>query len=323
MPEGYTHVHVARAAAAEAGWEITCREAFMAGANGPDMLFCFEVWKSGEKRRMNLPKLGNRMHEERTGAFLQALHRYAVTPAQRDFFMGFLAHYLTDCTLHPYVIAMCQKGMPYGRKGGHGYFEIALDSSLYARAHEGNGAVSVQEVCPRLPGKEMAEVAQQLRRAVRDVFDLELPAEYVADAFYHSYVLRGLFQSRFKIKYVLFWLIEPLFGKRGFITGHVSPRKLYGESWLDRRRKRSLPTEWTDPVTGEARREGVQQLLELAQKRIVYAYEDLRRQGGLQPGPAQQLPEAEGLSAFWWSVGSKDYVTGTETERSRQGAAQH
>ena len=38
-----------------------------------------------------------------------------------------------------------------------------------------------------------------------------------------------------------FWLVEPLFGGRGFITGHVSPRQ------LDKR----LPDDWTDPFTGE------------------------------------------------------------------------
>ena len=46
MPEGYTHVRTALRAAKAAHYKIQCPEAFAAGANGPDALFCFEVWKS-------------------------------------------------------------------------------------------------------------------------------------------------------------------------------------------------------------------------------------------------------------------------------------
>ena len=73
MPEGYTHVRTARRAAAALHYKIQCPEAFAAGANGPDSFFCFEVWKRPAKRRRDLPALGNRMHEEKTGAFLYSL----------------------------------------------------------------------------------------------------------------------------------------------------------------------------------------------------------------------------------------------------------
>ena len=48
-----------------------------------------------------------------------------------------------------------------------------------------------------------------------------------------------------------FWLVEPLFGGRGFITGHVSPRQL----------DKHLPDEWTDPFTGEHHDDGLFALL--------------------------------------------------------------
>ena len=75
--------------------------------------------------------------------------------------------------------------------------------------------------------------------------------EYLADAFWHTYRLRGLFPSKHGLRRVFFWLVEPLFGGRGFITGHVSPRQ------LDKR----LPDDWTDPFTGEQHGGGLFALL--------------------------------------------------------------
>ena len=73
MPEGYTHVRTAQKAAHAIHYKLQCPAAFAAGANGPDSFFCYEVWKKGQNRTYNLPLLGNRMHEDKTGAFLLAL----------------------------------------------------------------------------------------------------------------------------------------------------------------------------------------------------------------------------------------------------------
>ena len=130
MPEGYTHVRTANRAAALAQLEIAHPAAFACGANGPDIFFCYRAWKSGEKRGENLPELGSSMHDENTGAFLRALVKYAATPAQRSYALGFLSHYAADCTVHPYVVCGTEEGGPYAGPGGHGYFEIAVDSFL-------------------------------------------------------------------------------------------------------------------------------------------------------------------------------------------------
>lgn len=322
MPEGYVHVCIARQAAQAAGWPVRCAPAFMAGANGPDMFYCFEAWKPAAARRMDLPGFGDRLHGERTGAFLRALHRYAVTPAQQDYFMGFLAHYAVDCTVHPYVVAVTQSGMPYAGPGGHGYFEIALDSFVHKHC-TGDGAVPVDDICPPLPGEAMAQVAAQLRRAAAEVFGEELPAELVADAFAHNHMLRGLFQSRLHIKYGLFWLLEPLFGGRGRITCHISPRDLYGQTQQDKRAGRTLPAPWADPCTGQVHPEDLWQLLRRAQHNTDALFQQLLAAGGMTPGTAGTLPQpgpAGPLAEFWQAVGSADYVTGTATPASAQGA---
>lgn len=263
MPEAYTHLRTARAAARMARLSIADPAAFAAGANGPDMLFCYRVWRKAEKRGVNLPALGAQMHEQETGAVLRSLIEHACSPAERSYVLGFLCHYATDCTLHPYVAMLTAPGGLYARKGGHAYFEIGLDSALH-KQDTGDAAVPAAEGCPRILGARLAMIGALLQKAVQDAYGIQVSREALADAFHHTWRLRSIFVSRWKIKRSLYWLIEPLFGGRGFITGHVTPARLRGASKKD---KRKLPDTWQDPFTGEGHTDGLAALLEHAQRR--------------------------------------------------------
>ena len=87
MPEGYTHVRTAQKAATAIHYKVQCPAAFAAGANGPDSFFCYEVWKKRAKRHFDLPTLGNRMHEEKTGEFLRCLCRHVKSRLERGGFL--------------------------------------------------------------------------------------------------------------------------------------------------------------------------------------------------------------------------------------------
>ena len=256
MPEGYTHVRTAQKAAAAIHYKVQCPAAFAAGANGPDSFFCYEVWKKRAKRHFDLPTLGNRMHEERTGAFLRSLCRHVKSRPQVEYALGFLSHYAADTVVHPFVYAMCQPGQPYAGKGGHGYLEIALDSALHEE-DTGSALVPVDDVSPLPTGEELADITALLHTCLLEVYGVDVSVEYLADAFYHTKVLRGLFPTKNPIKRGFFWTVEPLFGGRGFITGHVSPRKLVP----------GMPDAWTDPFTGTEHTGGVFALLPRAERR--------------------------------------------------------
>ena len=295
MPEGYTHVRTARKAAAAIHYKVRHPAAFAAGANGPDVFFSFEVWKRPARRRADLTALGERMHAEATGAFLQSLLRHVKTGAQVDYALGFLSHYAADTLLHPYVAAVCQPGMPYAGKGGHGYFEIALDSTLHAE-DTGVSLVPADDCCPLLTGQDLAEVAALLRAALYETYGLQVSAECLADAFYYFHRVRRLFTSRHGVRRAAFYVAETFFGGRGFLTGHVSPRALA----LD------LPDDWTDPATGEQRHGGAFALLKQAEKcSALYMTGALQHWMGV-------LPQSDMVRL----LGSRDYGTGTETERS-------
>lgn len=302
MPEGYTHARIALAAAQAAGWTITSRAAYLAGANGPDMLYCFEAWKPAARRRMNLTLFGRRMHVERTGAFLHALCRHAVTPVQKDYFLGFLCHYAADTTVHPYVEMLTRCCPPYAGHTGHGYFEVALDSYLH-RKDTGRAGVPVDDMCPLLTGTALAEVNAQLQCAILETYGVDIKREYLADAFFDNYKVRRLFCARTPLRRGLFWLIEPLVGGRGTLTGHLTPARLRGIDRRDTARGISLPGLWRDPFTGAVREENIYQLLDRATR---YSTQLVR----------EATAPYTGVDLFWPLVGSKDYVQGIETPLS-------
>lgn len=308
MPEGYTHARIALAAAQAAGWDITSRAAYLAGANGPDMLYCFEAWKPAARRRMNLTVFGYRMHAERTGAFLQALCRHAVTPVQKDYFLGFLCHYATDTTVHPYVEMLTKCCPPYAGPAGHGYFEVALDSYLHKK-DTGRAAVPVDDMCPLLTGTALADVNAQLQAAIQETYGVEIKREYLADAFFDNYRIRRLFCAKTPLRRGVFWLIEPLVGGRGTLLSHLTPARLQGIGRHDSAKGISLPGLWRDPFTGAVREENIYQLLDQAQR-----YSTQLVQEATAP--------YTGVDLFWPLVGSKDYVQGIETPLSSAPAAE-
>ena len=132
--------------------------------------------------------------------------------------------------------------------------------------------------------------------ALVETYGEDIPVEYLADAFWHTYRLRGLFPSKHGLRRVFFWLVEPLFGVRGFITGHVSPRQ------LDKR----LPDDWTDPFTGEHHDGGLFALLPKA----VFRSEQFMEAALLYW--MNRLPPAE----FAEKLGGMSYLQGIATPES-------
>lgn len=298
MPEGYTHIRIAERALALAELSAADPAAFGCGANGPNTLFFYQVWRSASERSEDLPRIGSRMHHENTGALLLSLVENAKTPSQKSFVLGFLCHYAADCILHPYVNALTQEGGPYAMPGGHNYFEIGLESWLYKR-DTGKGRVPVSACAPELSGAALAGVSALLQKAIRDSLSLEVSREALADAFWHTRRLRQLFSAPCaRYLYGLFWLVEPAFGGRGRITGHITPASLKGT----REGERPLPFHWKDPLSGRVHEEGIEELLEKAEHRCAAYMLSARAcwEGKLTPAALQKI------------LGSVNYDTGME-----------
>lgn len=232
----------------------------------------------------------------RPGAFLLALLHHTHTQAQIEYTLGFLCHYAADTIMHPYVVFVSSPGQPYGMKGGHGYFEIALDSTLHAE-DTGVSEVPADDSSPVPVGQDLAEIAALLHQCILEVYGQDISVEALADSFYYTYRLRRLFTSRHGVRRAFYWVLELFFGGRGFITGHVSPAHL----------KLNLPEDWTDPATGEERHGGAFALLKDAQHRC-----ELFMTAAL--GHWMGKLDEEILEK---TLGSMSYITGTETEQSK------
>lgn len=263
MPEAYTHLRCAQAGAQLAQICPEDPEAFAAGANGPDIFFCYRCWLPADRRGQDLPALATRLHRQNTGAFLMQLLDRASTPAQRSYAMGYLTHYAVDTVLHPYVAAVTAPGEVYGEPGGHSYMEGALDSFLHKR-DTGDGAVYVRDCLPRITGARLAQLGVLLQDALRDIYGLEVTREALADTFHHTWYWRSMFVSRLRIKRGFFWLVEPFFGGRGRITGHMTPAHLKG---IDPADHKKLPDIWENPFTRETVNRDLFELLEQSEQR--------------------------------------------------------
>ena len=300
MPEGYTHVRTALHAATLAEYTPGSLAAFATGANGPDILFAYQLWRKKENRTPDLPTLGNIMHREKTGDFLLYLVQNAATPAQKDYALGFLTHYAADSTVHPYVYACMAQGAPYHCRGGHGYFEIALDSYLHQKDY-GTARVAVEHANPRLTGAARAESLTLLQSAVQKVYGREVPLLALADGFEMMRGVRVVTPSRtpLHLRRALFWLVEPLVGERGFITGHCSPARLKG---LSEKEKVKLPNPWQDHFSGAVHEEDLAALLTRTEETAA-AY--LRAAIGFWQGKVTKAQLTRIL-------GNKSYITGQE-----------
>ena len=91
--------------------------------------------------------------------------------------------------------------------------------------------------------------------------------------------------------------MEPLFGGKGFITGHrVAPAR-----W-----SKDLPDEWTDPFTGEPRKGNAFALLREAEK----------RSGIFMAGALEYWMGGISEEQFFGLLGSMSYTEGRATPRS-------
>lgn len=244
MPEGYTHVKMAAKAVNVAQVPLTSQRAFALGANGPDPFFFYQAWMPSRRRTWNLFEMGERMHREKTGEFLQCMLRHASTRVQWDYTLGFLCHYGVDALVHPYVAAIQKPGQPYYRPSGHGLFEIGLDSHLYALDY-GPGGIPAPASTPAVSMGQQLQIAGLLQECIREVYGRTYPLEVIRRSFIHMRSIRTLLSDPGPVMKGLFWVAERFVGK-GIIFAHVTPAPLDGLTSYPR-----LPSRWENPYTQE------------------------------------------------------------------------
>jgi len=224
MADNYTHQYNARNAMKIAGYTPRNTDSFIMGANGPDPLFCYQMYNPF--RRYHLSKLGTLMHNEKTGLFLQNLFRNAATDAQKDYCLGFLCHYSLDSTIHPYVNYVTQAyGSPFAVPSGHGYFESALDSMLCEKS-TGHPAADVDSYCPPMEKMYLDQIVTLFKKAVDATYPdyRDVPRREYMQAFKDFRFIKRFFCSPSRSHFPLAYIIEKALGfSEGYVMSHMQP----------------------------------------------------------------------------------------------------
>ncbi len=121
---------------------------FILGAQGPDIFYYyFTVFP---KKRERLRKIGNIMHNTKTGDFFKLGVEYALKSGDEKhkydlltYMIGFICHFYLDSTIHPFVCFCCENGI-YKKDGtlskaSHQDIETSIDI-IYSREKEGKSA---------------------------------------------------------------------------------------------------------------------------------------------------------------------------------------
>lgn len=223
MADNYTHGYNARNAIKIAQYTPRDMSSFILGANGPDPLFCYQMYNPF--RRYNLSELGSIMHKEKTGLFLKNLFRLAQTDAQKDYCLGFLCHYSLDSVIHPYVnYVTTAYGSSFAISSGHGYFESALDSMLSQKL-TGQPAAAVDFYFPQIEKMHLDQIVTLFKKAADATYkDYSFPRSEYLRAFKDFRLIKNFFCSPKRVKFFPAFIIEKRLGfEDGYVMSHMQP----------------------------------------------------------------------------------------------------
>ncbi len=269
MPAAYVHDAIALAAQARTGIPGLHEGALCAGAQGPDPLFYYRFFSRVKNTRM--AALGSRIHDERTGDFLVALLRHArahggsgeMRQLVLSYAWGFLSHFATDSTVHPYVYARS-----FDREGAyntniHCALEAAMDTWLYRR-HGHRGIPRQMTGIAALATRERQAIAAVLCGAIAEVFPQDAPTEAQSlRSFADSVGLTRMLHSGHGVKYAVLTTLVGWLGHGGLVEAHAVPTRLPAWDFAN-----EAGLHWSSPwQPGVPRDERLSDLLEAATRR--------------------------------------------------------
>lgn len=224
MPASYVHQCVAGAAcdALNLYTEPTLRSAVLAGSEGPDPLFFSFLSLPGSPLA---PKLGSMLHTQKTDDFILALCDACKTTAlTRAYACGFITHYATDTTFHPFVYAhaLTADGAYSGTL--HCTLEHQFETLLYRRQGHSTGLPVQMAGLAALDNAARMQIAMAFSQAIARIFpESSLSSARVKRCFDDAVHLCALLRSENGKKFKAFGtLLRPLH-LDGALHAHMMP----------------------------------------------------------------------------------------------------
>ena len=226
MPASYVHQSVAQTTcdALSLFVEPTLRSAVLAGSEGPDPFF-FSFFSMPGKPVA--PKLGSILHTQRTDDFMLALcDACAGSALTRAYACGFIAHYGTDTTFHPFVYAhsLTAGGAYSGTL--HCTLEHQLETLHYRRQGHTTGLPRQMGGFAALDASARRQIAAALSRAISAVFpQYAMRTERVKRAFDDAAGLCDLLHSESGRRYSAFSAITRPMRLDRALQAHMMPKE--------------------------------------------------------------------------------------------------
>ena len=211
MPASYVHQSVAASIcdALSLFDSPVLRSAVLAGSEGPDPLFFSVITLPGAPL---VPKVGSLMHTRKTDDFMLALaDACASSELTRAYCCGFLTHYATDTTFHPFVYAHSLQEDGSYSSTAHIMLEHQLETLHYRRQGHEKGLPIQMAGYIQLSSHDKDEIARALTKAINSVFPGEaLNVSHVRRSFDDAVRLCGCFRSERGVKYrVMGGILKP------------------------------------------------------------------------------------------------------------------
>ncbi len=247
MPAAYIHEQIANIALSDNTKLLSKIDnnihAFELGAQGPDILFFYGLMKIFNIDR-HPNKLGITIHQEREGQFLESLLLYAKENDDASFawILGFVCHYATDCTIHPFVYATSNNDDGTENTTNHLLLETYFDTWYYRKL--GNKGIPRQVQCiKKLSKAQKHDIANALLFASSKTFP-EYNLTY--SQAYHTIgdmgKITSMLYSPHKFKYYIYSLIEKIIKKPSVVNRHAPAHNLPDNDFLNLNH-----ATWTNP----------------------------------------------------------------------------
>lgn len=200
MPASYVHQCVAARAGESLFPHAPERDALLAGAEGPDPLFYSIMPTPGSPIA---PRLGSILHTQKTDDFALALcDACAPSALTRAYACGFLTHYATDTTFHPFVYARSRTPSGGYSSNAHCLLEHQLETLHFRREGHAEGLPVQMAGVAALSDESRMEIARAFSAAISRVFpERAMRPERIKKSFDDAVALCRLLRSEDGKKY--------------------------------------------------------------------------------------------------------------------------
>ena len=236
------------------------------GGQGPDVFFyCGYSFSKRENTKL-VRDFGTYLHHIDISEIYFKLVDYTNKSKDKEILLpyvrGLLMHYVLDRNVHPYIfyrsgfVGDGSKKDEFNNLLSHAYFESGLDN-LYSKLHK---TLQNPKKCVKIPNSSLVAITRMWYWLSKEINYEGIAPDSFIDCYEDMRFAMGFLSSPLKIKKLFFHLF-----KRNTLIDALSfpftNKKAIREDYLNTSKK-----EWKNCVTGESRRESVDELVANAVK---------------------------------------------------------